>query len=539
MTIQSLFKCLTTIISETNGITLGETIELAIKSPQIDKGMREEFRQFLSLLYLYQQDKTHICDLIEHKVGKALYKYFKNFPLKYREEHIHLTGSLSADFIYPRLEKLIKKDKTGTYLKKIQDIYGKDMGLPQSVGDVNDLIRLRPTEKFDRYLEILMPAKFVLVNRKAHEEAAFHMATELYEKYNIGSIRLKFTLSRASTNDMEQVPGTANVTEEDVVLGLYEGFKRFQELHPDFIFYLSPSFRKESEHYDGARFESKHDHFNSQVRELLGIIKKHPQLKNHLEEVDTVGNEKNLYRKHHFKEMQMGFRKLQYNGFRIRSHHGETWYTLKKGVQAVDNAMNIWRIDALEHGLSLGINPNYYFHSLYQYVFKLNQERTPLPENTQEYRELEEMNWRDREDIFDKIKKGEPLTEDERIRFVKIKFHTAREVERYQHDVLNRMLQKEMTLIALPTSNQKLTGSMKEYKDHPFSWWEKKGVSLGIGTDNYITLNTDYIRELLIILFTDFDKLKITKLLMVATGENRRPLLSKMLWDMRKRLSEK
>ena len=61
------------------------------------------------------------------------------------------------------------------------------------------------------------------------------------------------------------------------------------------------------------------------------------------------------------------FRKLQYRGFRIRSHHGEVWKTLRKGIQAVDNAMNIWRIDTLEHGLSLGINPNFYFHSTTAY----------------------------------------------------------------------------------------------------------------------------------------------------------------------------
>ena len=55
--------------------------------------------------------------------------------------------------------------------------------------------------------------------------------------------------------------------------------------------------------------------------------------------------------------MKTGLRHLQYNGFKIRSHHGEAWKTLRKGVQSVDNSMNIWRIDTLEHGLSLGINP--------------------------------------------------------------------------------------------------------------------------------------------------------------------------------------
>ena len=116
---------------------------------------------------------------------------------------------------------------------------------------------------------------------------------------------------------------------------------------------------------------------------------------------------------------------------------------------------------------------------------------------------------------------------------MKTKFHTAREVEHYQHDVLNRMLTKGVSLIALPSSNKRLTGSFEDYKDHPFSWWEKKGVNLGVGTDNYITLNTNYIQELLILLYTDPDNLKITKLLMVATKEERRAFISQLLWKMR------
>jgi hypothetical protein len=39
----------------------------------------------------------------------------------------------------------------------------------------------------------------------------------------------------------------------------------------------------------------------------------------------------------------------------------------------------------------------------------------------------------------------------------------------------------------------------------------------------------------LIVLFTDPQGLKLTKLLMVATGEERRPYLSHLLWQMRKR----
>jgi adenosine deaminase len=235
--------------------------------------------------------------------------------------------------------------------------------------------------------------------------------------------------------------------------------------------------------------------------------------------------------------MKLGFRKLQFKGFSVRSHHGETWHTLKKGVQAVDNAMNIWHIDTLEHGLSLGINPNFYFHRLFIRVMERNQNKIPVDPKSADYRELVEMDWGKHHAIFLKLSKGETLTKIEQTLFLKVKFHVAREIEHYQHDVLNRMLQKDVGLVALPSSNNKLTNFFPDYKDHPFSWWEKKGVKLGIGTDNYVTLNTNYINEMLIILFTDPYNLKITKLLMVATGETRRPYVSQLLWRMREMFS--
>jgi adenosine deaminase len=99
------------------------------------------------------------------------------------------------------------------------------------------------------------------------------------------------------------------------------------------------------------------------------------------------------------------------------------------------------------------------------------------------------------------------------------------------------MIDKELSVIALPSSNKKLTGQFEDYKEHPFSWWEKKGVKLGVGTDNYVTLNTNYIREMMILLITDSTLLKITKLLMVCTGEKRRPYLSQQLWTQRKKVT--
>lgn len=532
--IKKLTEHLINIISETNGISLNDTLELAVNSEYCKDhpGVKKSFNEFRRLLAGYQQSEVDIQTLLAHPVSEALRMFLKRFPIPYREEHIHLTGSLTADFVYPRLKPLLEGENAEIYWDKIRHTYGENVSI-ESVEDVDDLLRLKEDEQFDRYLEILLLPKFILTNRQAHREAAYHMASELYHSYNVGFIRLKFTFSRATTNSAEQIPGLEQITEEDVVMGLFEGFMEFRKKVPVFNFILSPCFRKEADFFDAENFPSKKEHFNHQIDQILEIIDRNPHITAHLSDVDTVGNERELYRKGHFQDMKLGFRKLHYKGFSIRSHHGETFHTLKKGVQAVDNAMNIWHIDTLEHGLSLGINPNFYYHSLYQRVNDLNEQGIPLKEGSIAYKELEEMDWRNREDIKEKIFSGVPLNIEEKTIFVKTKFHTAREVEHYQHDVLNRMLNKGVSLIALPSSNKRLTGSFEDFKDHPFSWWEKKEVKLGIGTDNYITLCTDYLKELLIVLYTDPDSLKITKLLMVASGETRRPYISQLLWQMR------
>jgi adenosine deaminase len=523
------------IISETNGITLNDTLELSLQSNFLGEPaqVKRSVAEFRKLLNGFQVDEVDIQTLLSHPVSEAFFNFFRKFPLPYREEHIHLTGSLTAEFIYPRLKKLLDGPDKELYEKKIKMVYGDDALPITCIDDVDNLIRLKDSERFDRYLLILYLAKLILTSKEAHRAASYHMARELYEKYNVGMIRLKFTLSRATSSELDQIPGLETLTEEDVVLGLYEGFMQFKQEVPEFDFVLSPCFRKEADFYDHLHFTSKKEHILHQVDQILSLIDKYPALENYLTDVDTVGNEKDLYRKGQFLIMQQAFRKLHYRGFSIRSHHGETWHTLKKGVQAVDNSLNIWHIDTLEHGLSLGINPNFYYHSLFQRVVTENWYERPVPSGSNDIKELEEMDWNGNDYIKDKLIKGIRLTEEEVTLFVKAKFHTAREVEHYQHDVLNRMINKNVGLIALPSSNSKLTKYFPDFKDHPFSWWEKKGVKLGVGTDNYITLNTNYIQELLILLFTDPENLKITKLLMVASGEKKRPYISHLLWKMR------
>ena len=534
-TVLDIKHSLIDVISETNGITLNDTLELLAHHPDLKCNplVEKSLVEFRKLIIGFQNNEINIATLLSHPFSEAFFGFFKEFPLSYHEEHIHLTGSLSAEFIYPRLKKLLDGPDQKLYEEKITQVYGEAAIPIDSIASVDRLIRLKEGEQFKTYLKILYLSKLILTTREAHEAAAYHMASELYERYNVGTIRLKFTLSRSTGISDEQIPGLENLSEDDVVLGLYDGFMKFKSERPFFNFILSPSFRKESNFFDHNSYDSKQKHFEDQVLSILDILKKYPFLKEVLSEVDTVGDEREVYKKKHFLEMKSGLRRLQYQGFRIRSHHGETWKILRLGVQAVDNALNIWHIDTLEHGLSLGINPNYYFHRLYQRIMEMNQLQRPLDPTSFEYAEIMDMEWID-EQVRDKIIKGDKLSQSEGIKFLKVKFHTAREVEHYQHDVLNRMINKKVSLVALPSSNLKLTGAFPDFKDHPFSWWEKKGVLLGIGTDNYITLSTNYIQELLILLYSNPSHLKITKLLMVATKETRRPYLSHLLWEMRK-----
>lgn len=539
--IETLTRGLIKIISETNGIYLNETLELLsfsylIKESVAAQNAVNEFRQLLA--NYHNNQVVDLQTLLDHPISSAFFNFFKTFPIPYQEEHIHLTGSLSAEFVYPRLQELLNGPHSALYQQKIVQVYGPSALPIDSEEKLIQLITIKDGDDFNHYLKMLLIPKLILNTRQAHAQAAYHLASELYTKYNVGSIRLKFTLSRDTQISDEQIPFLEHLTPEDVVLGLYQGFMEFQGKYPFFRFVLSPSFRKEANFYDQSKYGNKEEHFLGQVELLLAMLQKYPYLASVLKEIDTVGNEKELFRKKHFQQMRKGLRKLQYTGLKIRSHHGETWHTLKQGVQAVDNAMNIWHIDTLEHGLALGINPNYYFHRLFQEVSRKNKKGIPITKDHKEYLELLDLEWEmERKMILEKILLGDPLNKEEELGFLKTKFFSSREVEHYQHDVLNRMIHKNVSLVALPSSNMKLTGHFADYKIHPFTWWEKKGVQLGIGTDNYIALGTNYIQELLILLYSDPQNLKITKLLMVATGENRRPYVGHLLWSMRKNLS--
>lgn len=530
---KELERILAYTIAETNGIALLPTLELIAASPRTPEKIQATVAQFVSLLHKFHENEIEVSSLLNHEVTFCLRGFFKSFPLPYLEEHIHLTGSLTPEFIFPRLQKLLSGKNSEEVRKKIVSEYGEDAKF-STLEELKSLLLLKDHERFARYLQILYLPKLILVDRNAHREASYHMAKTLFEEYNVGFIRLKFTYNRLTLQESERVVGLENLSSDDVVLGLYDGFKEYQNENSKFHFVLSPCFRKEADFFDSSHFSNKKEHFESQIDSILELLDQHPYLSAVLTDVDTVGDEKELFRKEHFHVMATGFHRLQSRGIRIRSHHGETFHTLRQGIQAVDNAMNIWRIDTLEHGLSLGINPNYYYQTILEETISLNQAKKSLPLHSYIGREVRDMDWGGSPALLDKIERGDPMTPDEIRQFIKVKFHHAQSVESYQHDVLNRVLDKKISVTSLPSSNQKLTGVIPGFKDHPFSWWEKKGVKLGIGTDNYVTLGTDYIKEMLLLLFSEPSDLKITKLLMVATGETRRLYLSKLLWECRK-----
>jgi hypothetical protein len=87
-----LVAALTTIISETNGISLSDTLDLLLSSDLNHKNPEayKQVAEFRVLLNRFQINEITITHLLKHPLSSALFEFFKNFPLKYNEEHIHL-----------------------------------------------------------------------------------------------------------------------------------------------------------------------------------------------------------------------------------------------------------------------------------------------------------------------------------------------------------------------------------------------------------------------------------------------------------------
>src|SRR5947209_4624340 len=104
-----LTRFFTQLISETSGLSLEDTLVLAQQSPQLqrDSELGDLVREFHKRLGRFRLGGESIETLFEHPVSHAFAAFFRAFPIPYRDEHIHLTGSLDAEFIYPRLAELL------------------------------------------------------------------------------------------------------------------------------------------------------------------------------------------------------------------------------------------------------------------------------------------------------------------------------------------------------------------------------------------------------------------------------------------------
>src|SRR5688572_23883510 len=158
-------RFLTQLISETGGLSLDDTLALAEQSPTAGEEL-VHIRDFRTLLGQFRLNQAPIERLLAHPVSLALEGFFRAFPIPFRDEHIHLTGSLAADFVYPRLQRLLDGPQRALYEAKIAEVYGRDSGPIRSVQDVDRLIRLGEDERFDRYLKILYLPKLVLLDRE-------------------------------------------------------------------------------------------------------------------------------------------------------------------------------------------------------------------------------------------------------------------------------------------------------------------------------------------------------------------------------------
>ena len=152
--IPRLQRFLTQLISETGGLALEDTLVLAQQSPQLDDepDLGACIGEFHDLLGRFRLQQIPIEALLEHPVSHAFEAFFRAFPIPFHDEHIHLTGSLDAEFVYPRLAALLAGPQRALYEKKIADVYGRDALPIRNASDVDRAHLARSARKSPRRL---------------------------------------------------------------------------------------------------------------------------------------------------------------------------------------------------------------------------------------------------------------------------------------------------------------------------------------------------------------------------------------------------
>ena len=105
-----LLKEFVEIVSETNGISLIDTLDLMLSSSLKNKNPEAYtwIFEFRFLLNQFITNEINLQKVMGHPFANVLEDFFKAFPIKYKEEHIHLTGSLTAEFIRKSFKKIFQ-----------------------------------------------------------------------------------------------------------------------------------------------------------------------------------------------------------------------------------------------------------------------------------------------------------------------------------------------------------------------------------------------------------------------------------------------
>ena len=125
-----LTRFLTQLISETGGLSLDDTLALAEQSPSCGEELAQ-IRDFRELLGRFRLNQSPLEPLLEHPVSLALEGFFRAFPIPFRDEHIHLTGSLGAEFVYPRLQRLLDGPQRALYESKSPSVWPRESAHPE------------------------------------------------------------------------------------------------------------------------------------------------------------------------------------------------------------------------------------------------------------------------------------------------------------------------------------------------------------------------------------------------------------------------
>ena len=117
--VRRLTSFLTQLISETSGLSLEDTLVLAEGSPQLEPDLAAAIREFHQRLGEFRLGRSSIESLFAHPVSHALTAFFHACPIPFRDEHIHLTGSLDSDFVWSRLGALLDGPHRAMYEERI------------------------------------------------------------------------------------------------------------------------------------------------------------------------------------------------------------------------------------------------------------------------------------------------------------------------------------------------------------------------------------------------------------------------------------